>query len=70
MYNDIIVLKFNYFIHNELFIVETEVEGKNSDIERTFNLENGYYYFNFSGKKIDCKKGNLKIRNFYTSIKK
>lgn len=66
LYNNI-VPEFSYYTYNDQFIVEIEVAGKNSDIECTFNLENGYYYFNFSGKKINNKKDNLEIHDFYTS---
>ena len=67
LYNNNIVPEFSYYTHNDQFIVEIEVAGKTSDIECTFNLENGYYYFNFSGKKINSKKDNLEIHDFYTS---
>ena len=69
LYNNNIIPEYSYYILNEKFIVELEVAGKTSDIKCYYHLENGYHYFNFSGKKIDDKKDNLEIHNFYTSIK-
>lgn len=68
LYNKYIVPEYSHYIHNDQFIVEIEIAGKTSDIECTFYLESGYYYFNFSGKKIDNKKDNLEIHKFYSSI--
>lgn len=67
LYNNNIVPQYSYYIFNDQFIVEIEVAGKTSDIKCIWELKNSNYYFNFSGKKIDNKKDNLEIKNYYTS---
>jgi hypothetical protein len=67
LYNNNIVPQYSYYIFNDQFIVEIEVAGKTSDIKCIRELKNGNYYFKFSGKKIDNKKDNLEIKNYYTS---
>ena len=69
LYNNFIAPEYRYYINNAEFIVELEVAGKTKDVACEFILKNGYYYFNFSGEKIDDVKDNLEIKNYYASSK-
>ena len=69
LYNNFITPEYRYYINNAEFIVELEVAGKTKDVACEFILKNGYYYFNFSGEKIDDVKDNLEIKNYYASSK-
>lgn len=69
LYNNVITPEYRYYINNNEFIIELEVAGKTKDVECDNILKNGYYYFNFSGEKIDDLKNNLELKNYYTSSK-
>ena len=69
LYNNAITPEYRYYINDDEFIIELEVAGKTKDVECDNELKNEYYYFNFSGKKIDDIKNNLELKNYYTSSK-
>jgi len=69
LYNNFIVPEYRYYINNNQLIIDLLVAGKTKDVECDYLLKNGYYYFNFTGEKIEDLNNNLEIKNYYCSTK-